>query len=178
MYKEARKHAGFSLEEAAFRLHVGTRTLAKYEAGETMPPPEVVLAMSRLYQIPWLTQRYCRGNCAIGRAYSYEVLDGVHLDVQSIIISLRQEAEEALAVLADLERLVRNKNGRQDFGEREWQQFTTVFQEWLDLEHNIETLKIALGQWCDVAELVAEHNQKCVERGYVQKKKTALKAAN
>jgi len=38
-------------------------------------------------------------------------------------------------------------------------------------------LKIALGNWCDVAELVAEHNRKCMERGYVKRKEPAKKPA-
>lgn len=66
MYRAARKAAELSIEEASFRLHIAPRTLCKYEAGETVPPPEVVLVMSRLYKIPWLTQHYCREFCAKG----------------------------------------------------------------------------------------------------------------
>jgi transcriptional regulator with XRE-family HTH domain len=173
MYREGRKQTGLSIEEAAWRLHIAPRTLIKYEAGETVPPPEVVLEMSREYHIPWLTQVYCREHCAIGAAYSYEVLNGINLDIQSVILSLRQEAEEAMAVLGDLEKLSRNKRCCEDFNDADWNEFVKALQEWLDLEHNIECIKISLGTWTDVSELVKQHNTKCEERGYVKKEKSA-----
>lgn len=173
MYREGRKEAGLSIEEAAWRLHIAPRTLIKYEAGDTVPSPEVVLEMSREYHMPWLTQVYCREHCAIGAAYSYEVLNGIELDIQNVILSLRQEAEEAIAVLGELERLSRNKRSRQDFDDADWLKFMQALQEWLDLEHNIECLKISLGNWTNVAELISEHNHKCEQRGYVKKEKSA-----
>lgn len=178
MYKEARKRAGLSIEEAAFQLHIAPRTLCKYEAGETVPPPETVLGMSRLYKAPRLPRLHCRLDCAIGAAYAYEVLTGINSDVQSVISSLRQEVEEAVSVLGEMERLVRNKNGRRDFGDQEWKLFARIVHEWLDVEHNIDVLKISLGHWCDVSKLIEEHNRKCRERGYVSKEKAALQAAN
>ncbi len=176
-YKEARKKAGLSLEEAAFRIHVGTRTLSKYEAGENVPPPEVVLAMSRLYREPWMTQLYCRRDCAIGQAYSYEVLDRVNLDPASILLKLVGELKEAEAVLGRLLELAVNKNAREDFSQAEWAEFVAKLQEFLDVEHNIEVLKISLGRWCDVSELIEAHNRKCRERGYVSKEQAALAEA-
>lgn len=177
MYKEARKRAGLSIEEAAFRLHIGTRTLIKYEAGETIPPPEVVLEMSRLYRVPWMTQHYCREHCAIGRAYSYEVLTGVNLDPASVMLKLVGEMAEAQAVLQRMLELVVNKNRREDFTSSEWNEFTRLLGEFLDVEHNIECLKISLGYWCDVAELIKAHNEKCWQRGYIKKEKPATKPA-
>jgi len=171
MYMHARKEANLSREEAAFKLHVGTRTLAKYEAGETVPPPEVVLAMSRLYKIPWLTQHYCKQNCAIGKAYSYEVLNAVNLDLASVILKLTGEMKEAEAVLAKMLELAVNKNSRSDFSDQEWAEFVKCLHEFIDVEHNVETLKISLGQWVDVSELVKEHNDKCYRHGYVVTKK-------
>lgn len=173
MYKEARKQAGLSIEEAAFGLHIAPRTLCKYEAGETVPPPEVVLEMSRLYRIPWLTQHYCREHCAIGRAYSYEVLTGVNLDPPSVMLKLVGEMAEAQAVLQRMLELAVNKNRREDFTPEEWAEFTKCLHEFLDVEHNVETLKISLGRWCDVSELISQHNQKCWQRGYIKKEKPA-----
>ncbi|MGB9904620.1 MAG: helix-turn-helix domain-containing protein [Desulfotomaculales bacterium] len=170
MYKEARKQAGLSIEEASFGLHIAPRTLCKYESGETVPPPEVVLEMNRLYRAPWLTQHYCREHCAIGRAYGYEVLTGVNLDPASVMLKLVSEMAEAQAVLQKMLELTVNKNRREDFTPEEWAEFTRCLQEFLDVEHNVETLKISLGCWCDVAELVAAHNKKCRERGYTKEK--------
>ncbi|HHV61114.1 MAG TPA: helix-turn-helix transcriptional regulator [Firmicutes bacterium] len=170
MYREARKKAGLSLEEAAFRLHVAPRTLSKYESGEIIPPPEVALGMSREYKIPWLTQHYCREYCAIGQAYSYEVLDRVNTDPASVMLKLVGEMAEAQAVLQRMLELAVNKNRREDFSDREWAEFTKCLHEFLDVEHTIETLKISLGKWCDVSDLISQHNRKCWERGYASKK--------
>lgn len=168
MYRGARKRARLSIEEAAFRLHIAPRTLCKYEAEESIPPPEVVLEMSKLYGCPDITQRYCRECCAIGRTYGYEVLDNVNLDPATVILKLVGEYKEAGQMLGKLMELTVNKNSRKDFTDGEWQQYLQGLHEFLDLEHNIECLKLALGRWCDVAELIEEHNQKCRERGYVK----------
>ena len=39
MYKEARLAAGLSREKAAWKLHIGNRTLYDYETEKTMVPP-------------------------------------------------------------------------------------------------------------------------------------------
>ncbi len=169
MYRDARKSANLTIEEAAFRLHIAPRTLSKYEAGENVPPPEVVLAMSREYKQPWLTQVYCRENCAIGKTYSYEVLNNVALDPPSILLKLVGELKEARDCLGRLLELTVNKQYRRDFTQGEWEEFIRCLLEFLDVEHNIETLKIALGRWCDVAEIVEMHNDKCRRKKYVKK---------
>jgi len=168
MYKRARNKRKMSLEEASFRCHIGRRTLCKYEAGESIPPPDVVLRMSEVYQEPILTQRYCR-ECPIGQKYSYEVLDNVNLDPATVLLKLISEYREAGQVLDRLLELTVNKNSRQDFTDDEWQEYMQGLHEFLDVEHNIECLKLALGMWCDMAELVEQHNQKCRDRGYVKK---------
>ncbi|MEW6663037.1 MAG: helix-turn-helix domain-containing protein [Bacillota bacterium] len=174
MYREARKKAGLSIEAAAEKLHLAPRTLINYEHEQSIPPPEVALGMSRLYKVPWLTQHYCRLNCAIGQAYSYEVLNGVSLDPPSVMLKLIGEMAEAMGVLYRMVDLAVNKDGYEDFRKEEWAEFEKCLQEFFDVEHNIETLKISLGQWCDVSELVAVHNQKCHARGYVKKEKPAI----
>ena len=174
MYKIARKKVGLSIEEAAFKLNVANRTLSNYESGETVPSPEVALAMSREYKQPFITQLYCKECCAIGKAYSYEVLNNVNLTVESVLMSLQQELEEAIEVLPDLIRLVRNKRVREDFSEEEWDQVVKSLHEWLDLEHNIECLKIAFNNFSDVSPFIQQHNLKCVNRHYVDKKRVLL----
>ena len=46
MLREARNNTGLSREEAAHRLYIGTRTLADYELGKTIAPPDVVMKMA------------------------------------------------------------------------------------------------------------------------------------
>lgn len=179
MYRDARKKMGMSIEEASFQLHISAKTLQNYEHGASTPPPEVVLAMSKLYKEPWMTQLYCKQDCAIGHAYSYEVLDQVNLDIASILLKLVGEMREADEVLGRMLELAVNKNARADYTQAEWDEFLIKFHEFLDVEHNIEILKISLGRWCDVSQLIAAHNKKCYERGYATKEKAALgKAAN
>lgn len=176
MYRDARDALGLSRDEAAFRLHIGSRTLVDYEAGKTVPPPDVVLGMSKLYRLPWLTQIYCKEHCAIGEAYSYEVLNGVNLDPASVLVKLSGEMEEAQAVLSEMFKIAVNKNSRSDFSDREWTSFIKCLHEFFDVEHNIECLKISLGSWCDVSELIKEHNEKCWQRKYVVKEKSHLRS--
>ncbi|AMA74032.1 MULTISPECIES: helix-turn-helix domain-containing protein [Aneurinibacillus] len=84
MFKDARKRAGLSIEEAAFRVNVAPRTLCKYEAGETVPGPDVVPGMSQEYRRPDMTQRYCREHCPIGQRYSYIHLNNVSTNFSDI----------------------------------------------------------------------------------------------
>lgn len=166
MYKEGRNQAGLTLEEAAFRIPVSPRMLRKYESGEVTPSPETVVRMAKVYNAPELIARYCR-ECPIGQVYGYEVLDGVSLDLASVVLSLRQETAEAVDKLATMERLARNRRTRADFTAEEWEAFVMAVQEWLDVEHNLAALRLVLGHLCDVSELVEQHNQKCRSRGYV-----------
>lgn len=173
MYKQARKDAGLSIEEAAFRIHIAPRTLCKYEAVETVPPPEVVLAMAREYKRPEMTQLYCRETCPIGQAYSYEVLNAVNTDLAHIVLKVAEEVEEAKAALDKAMRIVINKRARNDFSDQEWNDFRQAVMEFIDVEHAVEVLKIALGKMTDISAMVAEHNRKCEQKGYVRKEKTA-----
>jgi transcriptional regulator with XRE-family HTH domain len=166
MYREARKKCSLSLEEAAFKLNISARTLSNYESGDTVPSADVVLAMSKLYRQPFLTQVYCRECCGIGRAYSYLVLDNVNSSIESVLLSLQGEAGEAMEMLPDMLKIIRNKYKRADFTEGDWLWFLKGIQEWLDLEHNIECLKIAFNRFTDVEYLIREHNEKCIERHY------------
>ena len=171
-YKAARKRAGLSIEEAAFRLHIAPRTLQNYE-NITTPPADVVLGMSREYRAPELTNSYGREVCAIGRAFSYEVLDNVDSSLPCVILKLISEMEEAQKAMNKLIWLSVNKKTRSDFTETEWAEFTEALQVFFDVEHNIEVLKLTLAKMTDVSELIHQHNQKCLQRGYT-KRKTAI----
>ena len=170
MYKTSRKSANLSIEESAFRLHIAPRTLCKYEAGETVPGPEVVLAMSREYGKPEMTLTYCRENCAIGRAYGYEVLNGVDTSLVTVLAKLGGEIDEARGLLGRAMSLAINRMERDCFTDGEWGEFSGAVLEFMDVEHNIEVLKLALGKMCDVSELVEQHNKKCRDSGYTKQK--------
>lgn len=150
-------------------IHLSPRTIEAYETEKQVPSPDTVLAISKCLKLPWLTQLYCKWHCAIGQAYSYEVLTAVNLDPATVLLKLVGEMAEAQAVLERMLELTVNKNDRECFTEVEWAEFTRCLQEFLDVEHNVECLKITLGQWCDVSELVSQHNSKCWQRGYIRK---------
>jgi len=169
VFRSARLKSGLTIEEAAARTYISPRALINYEQNNTVPGPDVALRMSKVYKDPWLTQRYCKECCAIGQAYSYEILDNVNLDPASVLLKLVGEMEEAQKVLTNMLSIAVNKNEREDFKENEWEEFIKYLHEFLDVEHNIEILKISLNKWCDMAKMVAEHNIKCKKKGYVGK---------
>lgn len=177
MYKDARKAAGLSIEEAAFGVHIAPRTLCKYEAEEVVPQPGVILGMAKLYNRPEMTQLYCRETCPIGQTYSYDVLNGVSTDLAHVLLKISEEVEEARLALSQVARIVINKKTRNDFTDQEWMDFQNAVMEFIDVEHTVEVLKLALGRMVDVQGLVAEHNRKCVSKGYVRKEKGHLVAA-
>ncbi len=54
-------------EEAAEKLHISGATLGRYETGESAPSPEVVYAMSKVYEDPVLRRKHCSEGCLIGK---------------------------------------------------------------------------------------------------------------
>lgn len=176
MYRFAREQAQLSREEAAYRLHIGTRTLANYESLLSVPPADVVCAMAELYKSPYLTEYRCITQCSIGKKYCYVPLNNVDSSFTGIISSLEEETEEMMQVIKQLKKLTKNKNGKADFTTKELKQLRKLLAEVWDVEHNIEVLKIELNRLYPVYEDIQSHNVKCLNHGYstVEIKKTAL----
>lgn len=173
MYKVAREQAGLSQFEAAGRINVSTRALAYYEAKERPPAPDVVLKMSQVYRQPELIVRYCR-ECPIGQAYNYDILDNVDKTLTTVIAKLITELKEAIKAAEVLLELSINKKCRKDFTNDEWLIFLQAVGEFIDVEHNVEFLKLVLEELTEevglVPEIVARHNQKCRDKGYIKEK--------
>src|SRR3712207_2508329 len=110
MYKSARKKKELSIEEAAYKLHIANRTLSNYENYQTLPPPEVVLEMNRVYNNPNMTLIYCKRYCPIGKVFNYEILNNVNLSLESVLMSLEQELKEAEEALPRLIKIIRNRS--------------------------------------------------------------------
>lgn len=160
MYKSARKEAGFSIQEAAWQLHVGSRTLTNYEQGYTIPPPEVVLNMVKLYNCPELTAKYCAKICPIGQVYAhcYE-----RNNMATTVLSLLKEftdveklKDKLIAIACD---------NRLD--ESEIPEFRDILKEAIELEKAIGELK----QWAE------KHDIKIEEIMRQQKEKDAIVGA-
>jgi len=73
LYREAREKfnrnsdSPLNRDDAAEKLHVSLATLGRYETGESEPSPEVVFAMSKVYENPVLRRKYCSESCLIGK---------------------------------------------------------------------------------------------------------------
>jgi transcriptional regulator with XRE-family HTH domain len=97
MYKRARKAAGLSIEEAAERIHIGTRTLTNYEGYHTLTPPDVALSMSGVYEQPEIYARYCSEVCPIGQIHAHLV---EKKDLASAVLGLIKEHND-VAIIRD-----------------------------------------------------------------------------
>lgn len=151
-------------------VEISTESLGCYERGIRDPAPGMVVELADIYKEPFLTQRYCRYNCKIGQAYSYEVLDNVDLNnLSNIALKLLEEHRESHDVLADTLVLITNKQTKEDFTDDEYKKLRKNVHELLDTEHTIEIFKIALNKFIDMREMIAEHNGKCRKRGYVRR---------
>ena len=159
-------------------IGISHRTIEAYECGDQIPPADAALAISKATNAPLIVQEYCRHVCSIGQHMAYEVLDTVDKSLPAVILKLACKFKAADAALSKIMYLSINKTGRKDFTLEEWRDFDEAIQIFFDIEHNIGVLKEVLWQITDVSVLVAEHNQKCFDRGYCAKEKTArLEAA-
>jgi DNA-binding XRE family transcriptional regulator len=99
IYRSSRDYAGLTRVAAALALSIGERTLANYEA-EQVPPDEIVLAMARLYQAPWLRVQHLVENSLvfqdIFKIQKIPESEGV------AIISVSREASDLPAAVAGL----------------------------------------------------------------------------
>lgn len=99
MYRAARNRAGMSREEASFALHIGSRTLASYERGETTAPPDVVLEMARVYDRPDLPAAYCSDVCPIGQRLAHKCRRD---DLATTVLSILKELDDVNNIKMDL----------------------------------------------------------------------------
>lgn len=174
-YQTPRENKGFSRNDVAGllmerQIEISTESLGCYERGVRDPSPEMAVELAEIYEAPFLTQRYCKYNCAIGKAYSYEILDNIDLNLSNVALKLLEEHRESHDVLAETLILITNKRSKKDFSQAELKKLKFNVHELLDVEHNIEIFKIALNKFIDMKEMIAEHNQKCIDRKYANKR--------
>lgn len=148
MFREARNRAKLSREESAHRLYIGTRTLADYESGRTIAPPDVVMRMSDVYQEQALPADYCSVVCPIGQVLAHS-------------INRSEFAVTVLRVLkefADVERLRDNlihiaSDGK--INPHEETEFKAIMKEMVELERWIGELKyFALRHGFEIGEIM------------------------
>ena len=177
LIKWARDRAGLTQDPVARALHMSTSNYRRYENGELSLNTELVVKLSKILSCPTLTMVWCRKGCDIGRLYCYEILNNVDLNPTAILAKYRQEEREAHEALDVMLEIVLNKKGAEDCTNKELHDLWHCALEVLDLEHVIETLKLRLLDFMNVADLVAEHNKKCREKRYYDPKQPELQIA-
>lgn len=135
MYREGRKEAGLTLEEAAWRLNVAPRTLGKYEAGELRVPPETVFCMGQIYNKPELPLHHCAEKCAIGRVYHPVFEIG---NVATGTLQLMQELQDVNEQMNALIRIAADGRITPD----EIPEFEAILQELTEMGEAIERMKL------------------------------------
>jgi len=148
MFKTARSTAGISRECAAHRLYIGTRTLADYESGRTIAPPDVAMRMADVYKEPALPVDYCSKICPIGQVLAHS------LDKPAFAVTVLRVLKE----LADVEQL-RDKlikiAADGELRPHESDEFGSILKEAVELEKRIGELKIfALRQGVSIKEIM------------------------
>ena len=99
IYKMARNMAGFTQEQAAELLYVGTRTLVEYEAGRTIPSDDTVCGMIETYGAPWRGYEHLRQSSEVGKRY----LPAVDLtDFAKSVLRLQKETGDLDHIRADM----------------------------------------------------------------------------
>lgn len=155
MFKEARKKAGLSIQEAAFRLHIGSRTLVSYENGYTLMPPDVVIKAAEVYNEPLLCARYCTESCPIGQVFTQPV-------------EVRSLAEAVLSLMKEYNDIQEMRNKLIEVAadgvitEDELPIFRKILDELLDLEQRIEELKLWAFCVLPVKEIIQKRKEKAV----------------
>jgi transcriptional regulator with XRE-family HTH domain len=101
MARQARIDSGMSLKDAAEKLHVTRQTLSNMENEDTMPDPQNVYNMARLYNEPSLLNAHCKCNCPIGRKLNYILPNKMTKNLTAITVRNMKEAEEHVNCLKE-----------------------------------------------------------------------------
>ena len=148
MLRTARNKAGITREEAAHRIYIGTRTLADYELGRTIAPPDVVMRMAEVYQEPELTADYCAKVCPIGQVLAHCVRRS---EFAVTVMRVLKEFADVKGLLDDLVRIA--SDGR--VNPHEEAEFTAIMREMVELERWIGELKFfALRHGIEIDEIM------------------------
>lgn len=99
IYREARKFAGLTIEQAAEMIGVAPRTLAGYEKGEYIPPADIVCSMCQTYRAEWLAYQHLQGSNPLGRKYLPEI-DFSSLPAQ--VLRFQKEMADAEGVAGEM----------------------------------------------------------------------------
>ncbi len=153
MFRQARNRAGMSRDEAAFRLHIGTRTLTNYEHQITVTPPEIALRMQEIYKDPTLTARYCADYCPIGQIFAHRVPDNQHLC--SVVLGLLKEQADVENLREKLIEITADGVIDQD----EIPELERILEELMDLEKKIADFKLHVAKLVSIPAMMQKRKE-------------------
>ena len=91
IYKNARRNAGLTQEQAAEQLYISVRSLAEYEAGRIIPPDDVVCRMVEAYDAKHLAYLHLKNSTEVGQRF----LPDLHiLDLPRSVLRLQKEVRD------------------------------------------------------------------------------------
>lgn len=160
--RQARITCGLGTKEAAGKLHVTRQTISNMENGETMPDPQNVFNMARLYNEPALLNVHCKCNCPIGRKLNFILPNKMPKNLTAITVRNMKEAEEHVNSLKEF--------AYQSVTNTDMSRMRKIVKEILEAEYWIETLKEQLIREYGVGELeslIREVNCGYIDEGLV-----------
>lgn len=106
IYQQRREELGLTREQAAELLeYISDDRIEKIESGKTLPRPEEVLTMAKVYKYPALCNYYCSHECEIGQKYVPEIeqkdLAQITVEMLSTINALDKEKERLIEIAVD-----------------------------------------------------------------------------
>jgi|LGOV01.1.fsa_nt_gb transcriptional regulator with XRE-family HTH domain len=153
---------GYTQDKVAKLMNYAPRTIWSYE-NEQNPDAFTIIRFSEIYEEPELIKKYCKEICPIGQRYGYKILDNIDLNLTTILSKLRIEMEEATTVIDNLLSQSINLELEDNI-----EKFEKEFQEILDVDHNIEILKMRLHEWLNIEKEIQIHNNKCILKKYTK----------
>ncbi|MBQ7173893.1 MAG: helix-turn-helix domain-containing protein [Lachnospiraceae bacterium] len=106
IYQLSREKAGLTREAAGERMpFISDDKIENIESGRSLPQPEDVLEMARVYQDPLLANTYCATQCPIGQKYVPQLtekeLSQITLDILASLNELNTDRERLVDITVD-----------------------------------------------------------------------------
>lgn len=105
VYQTSREEMGLTRAKAAEELFISEDRIEKIEGEKTLPRPEEILAMSKVYKNPSLCNYYCSKVCPIGQEYVPEVkvkdLAQITLEMLASLNAINKEKDRLIEITAD-----------------------------------------------------------------------------
>jgi len=173
--REEREAAGLTQEAVARRVPCNRSLISRIESGETVASPEM---LRRLAQVIGSERLYREAALAISDVFVSPALDGqVDMHRANVLAVWRQELQEALDIIAEVERSITRAPESVTGEERE--RIRAAALQVIDAEAASEHFVSVLARTyaLDLPGLYREHRQKLAARGYTRTRRQAAQAA-